>query len=98
MCDSQNENDGAQAISIVLAQVGKAYWLLDGETHLDAMLSNVTPYPTPVHCLRFSSMGQLADMLPEGQATDDLWGIHPGIIERLKSKDELIVLDLPETD
>ncbi|SHN13242.1 hypothetical protein [Roseibium suaedae] len=81
---------------MLLAQVGNAYWLLEGEEHLDALLNGRDPYPTPVKCLRFSTASHLQSMMPEGQNTGQLWGVHPAIVERVKRRGELMVFTAPE--
>ena len=83
---------------VLVAQVGNTYWLLQGEPHLDAILSGQEPYPMPVRCVRVSSQFQLDDMMPGEQSTTSLWSIHPAIIGRLKLRDELVVFDAPVLD
>lgn len=78
---------------ILLAQVGRAWWLLEGEAHLNALLSNLAPYPKPVRCLRFETELDLRMAMPEGLSPTALWSIHPGIVDRLIRNDELLMLD-----
>ena len=87
-----------ETAGILLGQVANAYWLLEGEEHLDALLSGKAPYPTPVRCLRFSSSIHIQALMPEGQQAGHLWGVHPAIIERLKRRDELMVFTAPQAD
>lgn len=84
--------------SIVLAQVEKSYWLLEGEPHLYAMLAAQGAYPIPVWCVRFSSVIELNALLPEDRSLSSLWSVHPAVIERLRRNDEMIVLDSSELD
>jgi hypothetical protein len=81
--------------AIILAQVGNSHWLLDGGRHLDALLAADAPYPTPVHCIRFASALDLTAALPDDQGIRSLWRIHPGIIDRLTRRDELVTIDAP---
>lgn len=83
---------------IVLAQVGPSYWMLSGTDHMDNLLSGEGAYPTPVRCLCFRSESDLEDMLAEDQATSDLWSIHPGIIGRLKRRNELVLTNATELE
>ena len=85
-----NDGDGDR---ILLVAVKESYWLLEGEPHLNAMLSGLEPFPKPVRCLRFESEFDLNLFLPDGQSVMTLWGINPAIIQRLKEKNELMVID-----
>lgn len=96
--DDRNEGRGDGGESILIAQVGTSFWLLDGEVHLDEMLSGPGGYPTPVQCLELPSLFELAALLPEGMPHSALWGIHPAVVERLKRHDELIFVALPDAD
>jgi hypothetical protein len=82
--------------TIVLANVGDAYWLLEGERHLTALLTQDAPYPTPVCTARFPDNVTL-DAFLQGQDTQlsSLWSVHPNIINRLKHDEELTVLNPP---
>ncbi|WP_118136832.1 hypothetical protein [Oceanicella sp. SM1341] len=89
MRDLDDTHPEPPAPGIILAEVGQSYWLLEGEEHLSALLSNQAPYPRPVRCLRFDSdfAFRLFQSRAEGPAS--LWGINPAIIDRLKRHDEL---------
>ena len=88
--DMPSHTGDAPDRGILLAQVANAFWLVDGEPHLDALLAADEPYPTPVHCLQFDSMFDMATATPEGLDPSSLWSVHPAIIERLKRHDEII--------
>ena len=75
--------------SIVLIGAEESYWLLSGEEYLSAMLSAEEFYPTPVIYYEYDSMYELNMDLEEGVLLNSLWGIHPGIIGRLR-REELI--------
>lgn len=75
---------------IVLVQVKNSYWLLEGEEHIDALLSGLRPYPKPVRCLAFDSEFELNLYLGDGQSLMNLWGINPLIVERLRKNNEMI--------
>ncbi|MBD8891290.1 hypothetical protein [Roseibium litorale] len=94
----EHEPDAGETAGVLLGQVGNAYWLLDGEEHLDALLSGQESYPAPVKCLRFSSSFHMQALMPMGQQTGHLWGVHPAIIERLKRRGELMVFTAPEAN
>ncbi|MTH98014.1 hypothetical protein [Roseibium sp. RKSG952] len=81
---------------LIMAQVDKAYWLLEGEVHLYAMLAGKKPYPTPVRCVQFASMAQLAAALPEEGGVGALWSINPAIADRLRRDNELIISNAPD--
>ncbi len=78
-----------QEDQIVLIGFGDSYWLLHGEEYLSAMLSAEEFYPTPVIYYEYDSMFELTLDLEEGVLIGALWGIHPGIIGRLR-REELI--------
>ncbi|MEC9431550.1 MAG: hypothetical protein VYD87_01470 [Pseudomonadota bacterium] len=79
---------------IVLARVpGGGCWMLEGEAHLDALLSNSAPYPLPVRCIDFASEAALSRALAGGPPLSGLWRIHPAILRRLVRADQLAVID-----
>ncbi|MFK7943558.1 MAG: hypothetical protein AB8B85_11685 [Paracoccaceae bacterium] len=96
MFDAEAEPGQGGEGRIVLAQVKSAYWLLEGEAYLSALLDKGAPYPTPVQCIDFGTEFDLMRMLPEGQGTGDLWAIHPDIVERLRRQDEIVTVTLPD--
>ncbi|MEM1383688.1 MAG: hypothetical protein AAF713_16745 [Pseudomonadota bacterium] len=75
---------------IVLVSVQDAYWLLEGEQHLKAMLSGLSPFPVPVRCITFETAFDLNLFLPDDTPVSGLWGINPLIIERLR-RDEVLL-------
>lgn len=87
--------NGGDGDRIVLVAIKQSYWLLEGEPYLNAMLSDSEPFPKPVHCVQFDSEFDLNLFLPDGQSVMNLWGINPAIVERLKRKNELVVIDPP---
>ncbi len=78
----------AQA-SIVLIGTDESYWLLSGEKYLSAMLSAEDYFPTPVIYYEYDSMYALNMALEDGVLLNALWGIHPGIIDRLRREDHI---------
>ena len=79
------ESTDADAIDpIVLIGAEESYWLLSGEEYLSAMLSAEEFYPTPVIYYEYDSLYELNQDLEEGVLIGSLWGIHPGIIGRLR--------------
>ena len=90
--------NGGDGDRILLVQVREAYWLLEGEHHLNAMLSGLEPFPTPVRCVRFETEIELNLFLPEGQTLMSLWGINPAIITRLKENNELVTFESSTDD
>jgi hypothetical protein len=97
MQHTQIDHEDDRDEGILLGEVDQSYWLLDGEAHLNAMMSNQDPYPRPVRCLRLQSVAELNDLMPDGVGVSALWAIHPAVIERLKQNDELTVVDLVKT-
>ncbi len=81
--------DKEQEEQIVLIGAEESYWLLRGEKYLSAMLSAEEYYPTPVIYIEYDSLYELNMDLEEGVLLNALWGIHPGIIGRLR-REELI--------
>ena len=47
--------DPGSTDNIVLLEVNGSFWMLYGEEHLNAMLTNMNPYPKPVHFIRFET-------------------------------------------
>ncbi len=80
-------DDSGEGLVIIGAEGG--YWLLSGEDYLSAMLSAEAFYPTPVMYYEYDSLYELNLDLEEGVLLNSLWGIHPGIIGRLR-RDEHI--------
>lgn len=85
-----NETEKDQEEQIVLIGFEDSYWLLHGEKYLSAMLSAEEYYPTPVIYYEYDSMFELTMDLEEGVLIGALWGIHPGIIGRLRREDLII--------
>ena len=92
----QDAEPGPEDDRIILAQINRSFWMLEGERHLTALLANNAPYPAPVHCIGFASEFDLMRMLPEGQSMADLWSIHPDIVARLERNGELVTVSLPD--
>lgn len=87
--EAQTEVDKQDIDPIILIGADGSYWLLSGEEYLSAMLSAEEFYPTPVIYYEYSSLYELNLDLEEGVELNSLWGIHPGIIGRLR-REELI--------
>lgn len=98
MHDAEKTSDGGEGDRIVLAQVNEAYWMLEGEPYLNAMLSGLDPVPKPVRCLQFRTVFDLGLFLPVGQSLASLWGINPAIVDRLRRNDDLVVVEMPEDE
>lgn len=95
--DDEPEDDGDDRI--ILARAKGAFWLLEGERYLNAMLLGREPYPTPVHCIEFQSASDLnLFLLSEGLALTACWGVNPAIIDRLQRRDELVAVSPPDTE
>ncbi len=75
---------------ILLISTGDAYWILEGEDYLSAMLSDEEFYPKPVRMINYKSSFDLSLDLPDGISTGSLWGINPAIIERLRKLEDII--------
>ncbi len=75
--------------ALVLVGAEESYWLLKGEDYLSAMLSGEAYFPTPVIYYSYDSLYELSMDLEEGVLLNSLWGVHPGIIGRLR-RDEHI--------
>ncbi|MEL6196536.1 MAG: hypothetical protein AAFT19_01690 [Pseudomonadota bacterium] len=93
-----HESPDAEGDRILLAQVEQAFWLLEGEAYLNAMLSGQGPHPKPVQCLRFPSAAAMEDFLSDGPDATSLWRIHPAIVARLERHGELVTFSPSETD
>ena len=75
---------------ILLVATGDSYWLLEGEDYLSAMLSDEEYYPKPVRMINYQSSYDLQMDLPKDILIGNLWGVHPGIIERLRGLKDII--------
>lgn len=75
---------------ILLVATGSAYWILEGEDYLSAMLSDEEYYPKPVRMINYQSSYDLQMDLPEGIFTGNLWGVNALIIERLRRLKDII--------
>ena len=85
MLDENFRGDGREPRpQIVLAGIGRTFWLLEGEEFLTAMLSGRKPYPKPVICLRFADAVELKLLLGPDVLLGELWGINPDVIDRLE--------------
>nr|WP_320142338.1 hypothetical protein [uncultured Cohaesibacter sp.] len=92
MSDKTKE-EKSEANAILLVQVGESYWLVEGDEHLAVLLSAEQSYPTPVYCVRFASMFELSSLPGGGMDIADLWAIHTGIIDRLKTENQLVLVE-----
>lgn len=72
---------------ILIVTIKENYWMAMGIDFLDAVITGLEPYPTPIACVAFRDMDHLREYVEEG--VDGLWKIHPQIIERLRNAGEL---------
>lgn len=93
----ETDHDDDRDDAILLVEVNQSFWLLDGEAHLDALVSNMAAYPKPVRCLRLQTVAELNDLLPDGVGMSALWAVHPAVAGRLKQNDELTLVELVKT-
>lgn len=85
MLDENARGDGREPKpQIVLAGIGQAFWLIEGEEFLGAMLSGQGSFPTPVICLRCEDAVELQLLIGPDVLLGELWGINPDIIARLE--------------
>jgi len=87
-----SDTEGEAGFAIAIISLHERYWLVVGEEHLDDLLYARPGYPTPVACLTYPDADALNADMPEGTTLMDLWKIHPGVIERLRSDDEIVDL------
>ena len=85
----RNADDPKAEDRVVLIGAEESYWLLSGEEYLSAMLSGEEYYPTPVIYFEYDSLYELSMDLEEGVVLNSLWGIHPGIIGRLRREEHI---------
>ena len=87
---------------VVLAACGSdTVWLLEGEEHMAALLSNAPGYPTPAVRLQFTDADAFTGFLsPHGMTPQSLWAIHPNIIARMEEADEIrdVPMDAPKAE
>ncbi len=93
----QDHSNRVAAPAILIAEVEGAYWMLEGDRHLGAMLTGQAPFPTPVCCLRFASSFEFATAL-EGISPTELWNIHPAVVARLERAGDLAFVTLDDAD
>ncbi|MBL1437529.1 MAG: hypothetical protein COB08_015180 [Rhodobacteraceae bacterium] len=87
--NDETTGEGADVDPIILIGTEDSHWLLRGEEYLSAMLSGEEFYPTPVIYYQYDSLYELSMDLEEGVLIGSLWGIHPGIISRLKREEHI---------
>ena len=80
----------AQDAGIILISEGNGYWLVQGEAHFGALLSNEEEYPVPVLCVRFESLYEMTSAMPEGVTLASHWAVHPNIIKRLEQQGHIL--------
>lgn len=80
-----NDNDEG----IVLIRAEGSCWLIEGERHMNAMLSNLEDFPRPVRCINFESRIEILAFLPDDAGLDELWAINPEIVARLERDGDL---------
>lgn len=97
MRDTENTPEENDNDLVIFAGTADAYWLLEGEHHLDAILSGTGPYPTPIQCVAFESQFHLSQFLEIHDVNlGSLWAINPAIIKRLNHDDELVKISPPD--
>ena len=97
MRDTDDFPDEPNADKVIIARVGHAFWLLEGEQHFGAMLAGDGSYPKPVTCIAFQSQSHFIDALDaQGVSFHTLWGINPAIIRRLERDAELVEVTPPQ--
>ncbi len=74
---------------IVLIRAEGSCWLIEGERHMNAMLTNLEYFPRPVRCINFESRFEMQAFLPDDASLDQLWAINPEIVARLQRDGDL---------
>ncbi|MGX0978283.1 hypothetical protein ACSSVY_004023 [Roseovarius sp. MBR-51] len=75
---------------IIVAIARKSYYLLKGDTYLDQILLADGEFPKPILCVYFEDIFESKRLLGDQFNVGALWGIHPGIINRLRETSSLI--------
>ena len=96
MQDTDIETPRAEDSGILLADLHGSILLIEGEAHLDAMLTTKDGFPTPVRYIRIDSTAALDALLPDDVEIDSLWAIHPEIVARLEADGQLAMTALPD--
>lgn len=79
---------------IILVGIEKsAYYLYQGEDHLNELLLADGDYPKPVLCVHFEDMFECNRVVGETFSPTQNWAIHPEIVARLR-RDKILI----ETD
>jgi hypothetical protein len=95
MTNPSNASPGADDIILVTAE-GQT-WLLQGEPHAHAMLSDEGDFPTPVFCVEFPAQYALSRFLDRhGGDLTELWEINPTVKSRLQDRNALQAMFPPE--
>lgn len=85
--------EGKEPELVLVSIERKNYYLMEGEEHLDQMLLADGDFPKPVLCVHFESIFEAKRVIGDGFNPGSLWGIHPDIVERLRTNKELIETD-----
>ena len=83
---------------ILLLRAAGNIWLVEGERHMQGMLTNMEPFPKPVRCISFETRAELAAFLPKGFSIEKFWSIHPEIVARLETEGHLVELQRVDDD
>ncbi|MEM8591498.1 MAG: hypothetical protein AAGF13_03130 [Pseudomonadota bacterium] len=99
MPDDSNHNIGAggeenaEPAIIIVGIERTSYFLFKGDEHLDQLLLARGEFPTPVLCVHFSSKFEAMHITGSAISQASHWAVHPEIVERLRSKKQLVETD-----
>lgn len=78
---------------ILIAFEKKSYYMFKGDDHLNQLLLADGVFPKPVLCVHFDSIIDAKRALGDRLNLGNCWGIHPNIVERLRTTNSLIETD-----
>lgn len=85
--------EGKEPELVLVALERQSYYLIKGEEHLDEMLLVDGNFPKPVLCVHFENIFEAKRVIGDSFSPGSLWGVHPEIVERLRTNNELIETD-----
>ncbi|QDY70923.1 hypothetical protein [Qingshengfaniella alkalisoli] len=74
---------------VTLLDIEGAFYLCEGEEHIDAVLSGDGDYPLPVNCIKFASMASMRQSLGDEVNVAGLWQINPDVVSRLRREEKI---------
>ncbi len=91
--EPERGGDGDGPPIILLSFERRHYFMYRGDEFMDQILLVGGEFPKPVLCVHFENMFEAKQILGMDFTTASHWGIHPDIIERLRTEGALVETD-----